>query len=543
MYLVLCTPLFSQEEIHKTRSSATIGGVKYYLHTVEKGQTLFAIAKFYSIDVNDLVIENPDAIDGIKPGQVLKIPFEKKKITSATIDTTNFIIHKTESGQTLYSISKYYGVDVEKIKILNPELKDGLKMGQSLKIPSYKPRSEKPAKKDNLQIDLKSTQAIPDAADHQTTSVRTYTGEKKDEYNIAFFLPFHSAEATNLELDKLIKGDIQLPNKTSIALEFYEGALLALDSMKKKHFNAKVFVYDIDDSDSLNVISILKKPELAEMDLMIGPLYGSSFVPFARFAKEHEIPIVSPFTQVNKILFNNPFVCKVSPSTTLQIEQMAKFVVDTFFTQNIILINNGNSKEAIYFNSFKTSANKALMDKGHGANDTIREAYGIGGIQNALNPAKINIVVLPSNNQSYVTEFVSKLNNLKEKNNIILFGLQSWNNYENIDIEYLNNLEVHIPANNFIDYSIPCVKDFIKAYREKFKTEPANFAFQGFDVTCYFLSILQKEGPGFLGTLPANNQTCMETNFSFSQFPADSGFENKFVFILKYQDYKLVKAN
>jgi LysM repeat protein/ABC-type branched-subunit amino acid transport system substrate-binding protein len=537
---VLCTSLIAQEEIHKTRSSATINGIKYYLHTVEKGQTLFAIAKFYSIDVNELVIENPDAIDGIKQGQVLKIPFEKKKITAATIDTTNYIIHKVEPGQTLYSISKFYGVDAEKIKILNPELKDGLKAGLSLKIPSNRPKPEtvkaKPA--DPIINSSGSTEA----ADHSSV-VTAYTGEKKSEYNIAFFLPFHSAEANSLELEKLIKGDVEFPNKTSVALQFYEGALLALDSLKKRHFNAKVFVYDIDDSDSSNIVNILKKPELAEMDLMIGPLYGSSFIPFANFAKEHQIPIVSPFTQVNKILFNNPFVCKVSPSTSLQIEQMAKFVVDTFFTQNIILVNNGNSKEVGYYNTFKTSANAALINKGKMAADTVKEVYGLGGIQNVLNKDKINIVVLPSNNQSYVTEFLSRLNNMKDKNNIILFGLQSWNNFDNVDIEYLNNLEVHTPANNFVDYSIPCVKKFVKDYREKFKTEPENYAFQGFDVTCYFLNVLQKEGSGFLKSLPDNKQTCVETNFSFSQFPADSGFENKFVFILKYRDYKLVKAN
>jgi LysM repeat protein/ABC-type branched-subunit amino acid transport system substrate-binding protein len=545
LYSVLSTPLFSQEDIHKTRSSAIIGGVKYYLHTVEKGQTLFAIAKFYSIDVNELVIENPDAIDGIKPGQILKIPFEKKKITAATIDTTNFIIHKVEPGQTLYSISKFYGVDVEKIKILNPELKEGLKSGQSLKIPSNRPKQDNPTVKTNQEKPpVNSTGVLTmEAADHSSVVSVNYSGEKKEEYKIAFFLPFHATEANSLELEKLIKGDVQFPNKTSVALQFYEGALLALDSLKKIHFKAKVFVYDIDDSDSLNIINILKKPELAEMDLMIGPLYGASFIPIAKFAKEHKITIVSPFTQVNKILFNNPYVCKVSPSTTLQIEQMAKFVVDTFFTQNIILVNNGYSKEIGYYNSFKNTANKLLLEKGRSAADSVIEVLGLGGIQAKLNPSKINIVVMPSNNQSYVTEFVSKLNNLKEKNNIILFGLQNWNSYDNLDIEYLNNLELHTPANNYINYSNPCVKQFIKSYREKYKTEPENYSFEGFDVTCYFLSLLQKEGTGFLKTLPDYKQTCMETNFSFSQFPGDSGFENRFVFILKYQDYKLIKAN
>lgn len=539
-------------DIHKTRSSATIGGVKYYLHTVEKGQTLFAIAKFYGIDVNDLVIENPDAIDGIRPGQILKIPFEKKKpvVTATAVDSSNYIFHKVELGQTLYSISKQYNADVEKIKQLNPELKDGLKAGQTLKIPNNKPKPENtvtakvPEKAPVTNTTNTGNSTTTESADRSTVITPTiYKGEKKEEYNIAFLLPFHAAEANAIELEKLVKGDAELPNKTTVALEFYEGALLAIDSLRKQHFNAKIFVYDIDDSDSLNLVNILKKPELAEMDLMIGPLYGSSFFPFSKFAKEHEIPIVSPFTQVNKILFNNPYVCKVSPSTTLQIEQMANFVVDTFHTQNIILVNNGNARELGFYNAFKTAANKGLIAKGHAPADSVKEVLGLGGIQNVISSSKTNVVVLPSNNQSYVTEFISKLNVMKEKNDIVLFGLQNWTGYDNLDLEYLNNLSLHTPANNFLDYENPAAKQFIKAYRERFKTEPENYAYQGFDVTYYFLNALQKNGESFLSTLPENKQNCIETNFSFSQFPSDSGFENRFVYILKYKDFKLVKAN
>ena len=545
-------------DIHKTRSSATIGGVKYYLHTVEKGQTLFAIAKFYGMDVNDVVIENPDAIDGIKPGQVLKIPFEKKKVSAATVDTSNYIIHKVEQGQTLYAITRQYGVDAEKLRLINPELKDGLKAGQLLKIPSGKPKAPAttpvaattPTKTiaDKPVVMTSSTPVKLEAANHTDVPATTYTGEKKKEYNIAFFLPFHAAEANALDEEKLARGDIQFSNKTSVALEFYEGALLAIDSLKRQHFNAKVFVYDIDDSDSLNLVNILKKPELSEMDLMIGPLYGSSFIPFSKFAKEHEIPIVSPFTQVNKILFNNPYVCKVAPSATLQIEQMANFVVDSFQAQNILLVNNGNAKELGFYNAFKTTANKALLDAGHPPADSIKEIRGISGVQAAasvlaaISSTKRNIVILPSNQQSYVTEFIGKLNVMKDKHDIVLFGLQNWNNYDNLDLEYLNNLSLHMPANTYVDYDDALAKKFIRDYRERFKTEPDNFSYQGYDITYYFLSMLQSEGSGFLKGLTTHKQKCIETNFNFEQL-TDSGFENRFVYILKYQDYKLVKAN
>ena len=584
---------YSQENtsggIKKSKSTSTIAGIKYYMHTVEKGQTLFAIAKCYELSLNDIVIENPEAIDGIKPGQVLKVPVKKiKKPETLPVQAgANYIIHKVESGQTLYSIAKQYGTSVEEIKKINPELKDGLKGGQTLKIPSAKMpteiaknvKTEKIIEKPVTTISSTSTNATTSTtsttgpitttsktttnikmgpADSLTTylsehtkpivddemnSTTSYSGKLKEEYAIALFLPFHADEANEISTESIIKGDAQLPNKSTIALQFYEGALIAIDSLKKQKLNAKIFVYDIDDRDSVNILNILKKPELAKMDLMIGPLYGSSFIPVSKFAKEHSIPIVSPFTQVNKVLFDNLYVCKVLPSSAMQVEQMAHYVVDTFRTQNIILVNNGNPKEVSFYNVFKNIANKALRKTGAKANDSLKEAKSIIAIESMLNPAKVNVVILPSNNQSYVSEFISKLNVLAEKNKIVLLGLQSWTSFDNLDFEYLNKLSVRIPSNTYIDFQNRMTQNFINTYREEFKTEPELYAYQGFDITCYFISSLQKYGTGFLNNIVDNKYQGIETNFNFMQYPLDSGFENKFVYILKYQDNKLLKAN
>lgn len=600
-YILLCTlyfvlnisPSFSQAPqtsgIQKSKISTTVGGVKFFLHTVEKGQTLFAISKAYEISLNDIVIENPEAIDGIKPGQVLKVPVKKpKKIEPALVtEDANYKIHKVEAGQTLYSIAKQYETSVEKLKIANPELRDGLKGGQLLKIPKIKKTvtkttdkavtktadktTDKTAVKAADKITAKTKISIKEPSisstdtslvmgpldsltafildtkrnspDSITTPAIIYSGEIKKEYNVAFFLPFHAKEANEIETEQIIKGEEQLPNKSVIALQFYEGALLAIDSLKKQKLNAKIFVYDIDDRDSLNMEKLLKKPELAEMDLMIGPLYGSSFMPIAKFAKEHTIPIVSPFTQMNKILFNNPYVCKVQPSSIMQVEQMAYFVIDTFQKQNIILVNNGNPKEVSFFNVFKKTAIKALSKAQLKTVDSLKEVKSVEAIAGMLNPAKINVIVLPSNNQSYITEFISKLNSLNGKNKIVLMGLQSWINFDNLDFDYLNNLSVHIPSNNYIDYQNATTQSFIKSYREKFKTDPELYSYQGYDIAFYFISTLQKNGGAFLNNLVNTKYQGIETKFDFMQYPAGSGFENKFVYILKYADYKLVKAN
>jgi LysM repeat protein/ABC-type branched-subunit amino acid transport system substrate-binding protein len=554
---VCCFALSLHAQEIKSTKVSTVNGVKYYMHTVAKGQTLYAIAKLYERTVSDIVIENPESIDGIKPGDVLKVTVEKNKpkenkpnnVAEATPDTASYLMHKVTAGQTLFAIAKQYNVSIEKLKTLNPLLTEGLKAGQSLKIQKKQivqkaeENKSKPLKK---EIDLKPIEhtatvvkQVPETKS-ENAEPSNYSGQKKEVYQVAVFLPFHAAEANAIDKEKLLNFDEQLPNRSVIALQFYEGILLAIDSLEKIGVRAKLHVFDIDDTDSSKLETILKKTELSAMDLFIGPLYGSSFQPFAKFAKKKNIPIVSPFMQVNKILFNNPYVCKLQASSSLQLERMAQFVVDSFPHQQILVIDNANAKEAGFLNSFKNTANELLHKKNM---DTIGVAKGFAAMQSMLITSKKNVVVLPSNNQSYVTEFVSRLNILRDKYKIVLCGMQSWQGFDNIDLEYFNNLSLHFPSNTFVNYQDTSTKIFLKNYRERFKTEPETYAYQGFDASLFFISELHKNGSGFLKNVNNDKYKGIICRYSFLQYPSDSGFENKSVFILKYKNLELIPAN
>lgn len=580
--------------IPKSTKVQFVGGVKFIMHTVAKGQTLYAISKAYGRKLSDIVIENPTAIDGIKPGQILKIPTAKPKEIALTPipppkDTAIKNLHVVTKGQTMYSLSRQYGLTAEKLIELNPILKDGLKVGQKIitEVPSVpKAITKSPIDNDspadtvipkkeikptiivvekiqivsdttymkrrigNKRLSIITVDTIITRYDSIVTPlepvVQLFSGEQKEEYNVAFFLPFHAKETDTLELGKILKGDYHLPYKSNIALQFYEGALLAIDSLKKEHLNATIFIYDIDDSDTLYIEKVLEKSELVEMDLMIGPLYGSNFMRLAKFAKEHQIPIVSPFTQINKILFKNPHVCKVLPSGVLKVEQMAHYVIDSFSSENIILVNNGKSKEVPLFNAFKNTANELLISKYDSLHSPIKLSGGFGDISKMLakDTSIVNVIVLPTNSQSYITEFLNELNTINKNHKIVLFGLQSWLRYDNLDFEYLNNYSLHVPSNSHIDYTNTHTLSFIANYRESYQAEPQVYGYSGYDVTLFFVSALQKYGTGFLNNIKKYNYKGISANSNYIQSASvKSGFENKFVVILKYDEYKLIKAH
>ena len=344
-------------------------------------------------------------------------------------------------------------------------------------------------------------------------------------------------------IEKLVRGENQFSVKTNIALQFYQGALIAIDSLKKQNLNAQIFIYDIDDKDSLSIPHLLRKPELAEMDLMIGPLYASSFIPIAKYAKKQGMPIVSPFVQANRILFDNPFVCKATSSNALQVVQMANFVVDTFHTQNILLINSGNKKDAELCSVFKKIAKDVSLNKMYKL-DSIKEIRGYADIKKHLHATKNNVIVLPSNNQSYVTEFINTINPLHEEYKITIFGLQSWMNYDNLDFEYLNNLSLHLVSNAYINFNDEQTKKFTLKFSDAYKTNPDIYAFSGFDIAYYFINLLNKHGEGFLNEIVEHTYKGLMLNLQFiKSTTSSSGYENKYVRVLKYEDYELKPAN
>lgn len=539
--LVLAAPAaVLAQDSKKSDKTQVIDGKKYYLHTVEKKQTLYQIAKIYGLDVNDVVLENPEAIDGIKPGQVLKIPFAKpapvEKPTASTLDTVNFLYHKVQPGQTVYALSRIYALTVEKIQALNPDAKAGLKAGQLVKLP------KNPATIEiyNQQHPKAGSIAGGKTDEPIALPVLDSAAAMKSVYNVAFLLPFHLDEIDMIEVDKIAKGDKKFPQRSEVAIEFYQGIRMALDSLGKKGLKINAYFFDVDERDSAGMPGILNSAAFKDIHLIIGPLYSGNFMKVARFAKEKNIPIVSPVLQQNKILFRNPFVSKATPAVTTQMEQMGEYIVNTYAGQNIILLSN---KDTAFSNPVKKRIKETLASKNLTPADTLKEVKSAGSISQLLSPTKANVVIVPSNARVYVTDILSKLNVLAEKNNIILFGMPSWNTFDNLDINYLSNLHFHYVSPVFIDYDNDTIKQFIITYRSMYRADPSTYVFQGYDVTNYYLQALYKYGLNFQSKLGTVKGEGLQTSFDFINVSPDSGFENKAIRVIGCADHKQTRVH
>jgi LysM repeat protein len=534
-------------DIKKTKSSAVIDGVFYYLHTVEKGQTLYSISKVYEVKVEEITSLNADAVTSIKPGQILKIPYKEKE--KANMPKKNlqlkgdYFYYKVEQGETLYGIAQKHGLKVDEVLKYNPDAIDGVKTGDLLAIPGLPKEIQNTNEPVNLN-DIKKDKEIKQVKPELKTNTSFNGNQPTDnEFRMAVFLPFYLIGLDNIEPEKIKKNQTDFPEKSRIAVEFYNGILLALDSMKKQGLNVTLDVFDTG-NDSTIKLSEETKSKLSLADCIIGPLYTNNFSLISAYAKQKNIPIISALSQNNKILLGNEWVIKATPSVITQVEQMAFYIGNNYATENIMMLGNNNPKETVYSNTIKNGINTTVKNKN--STDTVMLVNTLKGIADNLKPGKINIIIITNSNPSQTTDLLSKLNKMKDgrKDSILVFGMNAWQSIESIDIEYLNNLHVHIPETHFVNYTLPGVKQLIANYRTKYKTEPTEYSYHGFDLAYYFMAAYKKYGEGnIMENFVATNWQGSHSGYWFYKSSVESGYENKSVFILQYANSTLIKVN
>ena len=122
LLIIISFVSFSQLEDVKIESR---NGQRVYVHVIQKGNTLWGLHKLYDVPVEKIVAGNPGVENGLQEGQIVYIP-----VPVITQEKTHTVV----AGETLYSISRKYDVDVKDLTSWNPGSEQGIKEGQQLKI-------------------------------------------------------------------------------------------------------------------------------------------------------------------------------------------------------------------------------------------------------------------------------------------------------------------------------------------------------------------------------------------------------------------------
>jgi len=588
--ILLCGTIFSQNSADKT---INVNGKKFYRHVVKKGETIYGLSKDYSVAARDIVLENPKAMEGINPGDTLRIPYPSAtpKLPDTTSDKMvgQFIYHKVIAKETQYSLAKEYKISIYTLDSLNPVLNTkGLLVGQTLKIPAHaatqQPVTQQPpvekitppvtpppappkdtakekqafkklinqqhidsVKKPNLQPITAPPNVIPPTAP-PVAATPVDKAKLLNRYNVALIMPFTAENADTIRMNRLLDGTAQLPGLTSISTDMYQGVMIALDSLEKKGIKVNLHLYSIastSDTSSYIIDSIIKALGFQNTNLIIGPPSTVHFKIIARYAAAHHIPIVSPLVADNDICKNNAFASKVAPASITEIEKMADYITTHYAKSNVVLLHHRDAADEVYFETFKkrfTTDMQVFAEKDSIIIADYSDNLEILGHQ--IKESKNNIIVVPYQGASFVSKLVNKLANSKYADNdsIVLFGMHNWLNNDNLDMADLDTLNFHFPSSDYVNYSDSTTKSFIRTYRYNYYTEPSYYAYQGFDIAYFYVGLLGKYGTALQDHLADNRYNGVHTTFEMRKVNDNGGYDNNAIYILEYRSYAVLKG-
>ena len=524
-------------------TTKVLNGKKYYIHKVAKGQSLYGIAKIYEVDLNVLLVENPEAIDGIKTGQELKIPTEKNKEQNLPTlkDYENYLTHKVSKGETVYNICTRYKITEQQLIQLNPDVKNGLKENTVLKIKEKEKEKAKTSPTNTVSTSATNQKNNPVKPAKQETEaeapVELINKPKKSKYVVGLFLPFHFEGLDALNIDELVMNKQDFPASQQLALDIYEGLQQAADSLKNADFSIDFKLFDSGEIDSLTTIKLTRTEDFKNLDLIIGPLYNSPFKIVSSEAKKLQIPCVSPLTQQNKVLFDNVFTSKLIPANNTLLQGLADYCVDSISKQNMVLINNGNIKDQQTIKAFKTYYNQK-------AKDTLTEVRGLAGAKTVYKTEKTNYFIVLTENEAFISDFLTQLNMFADKKeNIRVIGLRKWVGYDNLDLEYFNKFGFIYAAPYFVDEEKAFIQKLNTAYIQKYNTSAEDYYYLAADAGLYYFNLLKQMGSSFSVVLDDFSKKGTSLDFNFTHPNSTTGFENQSVQVVRYKEYKLKKAN
>jgi len=471
-------------------------------YLVRPKETKYSISRRYGISIDKLEELNPEIKDGLKLAQIIKVP-DIKEIPD---QDENFVWHQVQKGETIFSLSQKFKMSQDQLLETNPELKEGLKVEMLVKIPK----------------------AI--SAENMSDFVSNIPNNKHLE--VAILLPFTTKnEDLDFENDRTL----------NIVTDFYLGALEALELLKEQGLSITASVFDTENNKS-TISNILRTNNFDNIDVVIGPMFLQNVDFVTNTIRNDSLAIISPVSSKDHTLFASKNLIKEMPSDEQLGESMLSYIQKQYKNQQLILVADSITDQNYEFrlNSIAEKLNKLDSTQEvvvlRPANGYIKPDH----FKDSILEEKENWILLFSEDDVLIADVVNNLGVLPKEFNLTLFTFNFGNNFEKIDNNFLARVNFHYPTNTFIDFEDYEVKKFINKFKIHNFSEPSEFAFKGFDITYDSLLRLAKysDVDSAFGGGMSERLSC---KFRYIKKP-NSGFENKGVFLVKYDGLNLVNV-
>ncbi len=526
----------------------------FIFHKVQSGETTFSIHKKYNIPLAAIFKYNPGSENSIATGQILKIPKEhllKPQVTEGSEKQEEPVYYTVQQGDTLYRIAKDYGVSVSALINTNESLRWGLKTGQVITIPpmDFYYATDFDISSDSMLL----VTGLAKFTQHQCDSIFS-AYKMRTPVKVALALPFFTDERYSIEMsaeqDTIDSEEIHKKQngfRGRVAVELYEGLLLAIDSLKKRDIDINLFVYDTK-ADTNQLKKILGDLEIVQPDLIIGPFLRENIALMNKFSTEKKIPFIPPLMKDDSTLRHNPNLFQVIPSHQDELEIWSEYIAQ-YRKKNIFFIYKRKLFEQNESEQLKTILLKKLHDIPDQDTLLFHEVLINDSLQANLNKYLSdtieNIIIVASSYEPEVSDILTKVHFLHKSYKTKVFGLPAWQKFKSIRIDHFHDLNVTLYSPFYIDYSDPLVKSFVKKCRSTLKYEPfmttskgtgINYTFLGYDLGMYFIPLRKNYSESACDCAGFYHPELLLSGYSFRRNRIFGYNENVSISVVKYTE-------
>ena len=488
-------------------------------HIVLPKETKYGIARKYGMTLKELDALNPK-VEVLQPGMMIRVGTNVLKDEPVIITDERFRFYEVKPKETLFSLTRRFGVSMDSLKQLNPALKDGLKFGMVLKVP------ENP----DGEISDEDFDFSAEAANVKTDLSESISNRSAKE--IVLMLPYH---LNKIEEDSIqtYRSSIIQERVVRISLDFYSGVLMALDKAKSYGISTNLKVYDTKQNAS-EVANIINTNNFSNVDAVIGPLLQETTETAASRLENRNIPVINPLSNREMRGYANIFQSR--PTDEVLRNAMLDYISRNAAGKNVIIIADGKAyKIKTDLNSIIPSARIITPSNNYVAESDLESMMTAGA----------NWVILESDNSNVVSSAASALNRLAREHEITLLTTNKNNAFESdiISNNHLGTLNFHYPSVDK-EYDTAATEDFIKKYDERFGIEPNQYALRGYDLTIDVLLRLASAEDLYesFERYPGYTEY-YESKFHYMP-KSEGGFANDAIYILKLnKDLTISQAN
>lgn len=531
----------------KSGTIVYINGSKFYIHTVQPGETLYGLSKTYGVGEKVILENNPSIARGLKTAENIKIPFvsDVPEPKSDKKLRKTFDFHFVSKGETLYAISRQYEIPVKTILEDNPNLDPlHMRLGERILIRKKQIGSEDEAGTKEQWEEYR--QSLNSVADEGTAYHIVHPGEtfyslsrrfgisetelsqlngglKPADLKAGAMIKIPQLDgavtaevADSLHRDSVVAAEPQaipiefralrrseplnvallLPIATGGEangnyLEFYQGFLLGIDSIKiRQGISVNVHLYNTA-RDTARIREIVERDEaFRKSDLIIGPVYEEGLAPVIRFAEEKKVPVVSPLAHIAD--HNSDVLFQLAPDPSLKYEKAGD------------LVDGGKRVTLIYTAStdkeFEREILALLGDSEYSRytykyeHPTMRSSNSPSDLTPLLENGQDNVFIILSDNSVDVERILAALASAdtsitsrgRTAPRFVVLGNPRWNRFNTIDRAiYFKDRVVFFSAYHAKRDS-EIVRTFDSAYIRAFGALPTLYSYRGYDTAVIF---------------------------------------------------------